>query len=51
MPVITLAQRCGLAALLDDRLTIAAQGGANAAAKILAVAAGMVCGADSITAG
>ena len=49
VPVIALAQRCGLAALLGDRLTIAAQGGANAAAKVLAVVAGMVCGADSIT--
>ncbi len=49
VPVIALAQRCGLAALLGDRLTIAAQGGANAAAKVLAAVAGMVCGADSIT--
>jgi Transposase DDE domain group 1 len=49
VPVLALAQRCGLGTLLGDRLTIAAQGGANAAAKILAVVAGMVCGADSIT--
>jgi hypothetical protein len=49
VPVMALAQRCGLATLLADRLTIAAKGGANAAAKILAVVAGMVCGADSIT--
>jgi Transposase DDE domain group 1 len=47
--VIALAQRCGLGMLLGDRLSIAAKGGANAAAKILAVVAGMVCGADSIT--
>jgi hypothetical protein len=49
MPVMALAQRCGLAALLVDRLTITAKGGANAATKILALVAGMVCGADSIT--
>lgn len=48
VPVMALAQRCRLGALLADRLTIAATGGANAAAKILAVVAGMVCGADSI---
>src|SRR3954454_25126399 len=49
VPVLALAQRCGLATLLAERLTIAAKGGANAGAKILAVVAGMVCGADSIT--
>jgi hypothetical protein len=49
VPVMALAQRCGLAALLVDRLTIIAKGGANAATKILALVAGMVCGADSIT--
>jgi hypothetical protein len=49
VPVMALAQRCGLAALLVDRLTITAKGGANAATKILALVAGMVCGADSIT--
>ena len=47
VPVMALAQRCGLAALLE-RMSIAAKGGANAAAKILALVAGMVCGADSI---
>jgi hypothetical protein len=49
VPVIALAQRCGLATLLADRLTIAAKGGANAAAKVLALVAGMVAGADSIS--
>src|ERR1051325_9542256 len=49
VPVSALAQRCGLAALLGDRLSIAAQGGAHAASEVLAVVAGMVCGADSIT--
>lgn len=48
VPVLALADRCGLARLLTERLTIAAKGGANAAAKILAVIAGMVGGADSI---
>jgi Transposase DDE domain group 1 len=49
VPVMALAARCGLAALLAERLTIAAKGGANAAAKVLALVAGMACGADSIT--
>jgi Transposase DDE domain group 1 len=49
VPVMALAQRCGLAMLLAERLTITAKGGSNAAGKVLAVIAGMVCGADSIT--
>src|SRR3954452_17974617 len=49
VPVLALAQRCGLATLLAERLTIAAKGGANAAAKGVALVARMVCGADSIT--
>jgi hypothetical protein len=48
VPVMALAHRCGLAALLVERLTIAARAGANATAKVLALVAGMVCGADSI---
>src|SRR4051794_39655389 len=48
VPVMALTQRCGLATLLAERLKIAAKGGANAAAKVLALVAGMVCGADSI---
>jgi hypothetical protein len=48
VPVMALADRCGLARLLTERLTIAAKGGANAAAKILTLVAGMVAGADSI---
>ena len=47
--VMALAARCGLAALLTDRLHIAAKGGANATAKVLALVAGMVAGADSIS--
>ena len=48
VPVLALADRCGLTALLDRHVKIAAKGGANAAAKVLAIVAGMVCGADSI---
>ena len=48
VPVLALAERCGLARLLTERLTITATGGTNAAAKILALVAGMVAGADSI---
>src|SRR5690349_23337123 len=48
VPVMALADRCGLPALLRERVKIAAKGGANAAFKILALVAGMVCGADSI---
>jgi hypothetical protein len=48
VPVMALAQRSGLATLLAERLTIAAKGGVNAAAKVLGLIAGMVCGADSI---
>jgi Transposase DDE domain group 1 len=47
--VMALAVRCGLPALVADRVRITAKGGANAAAKILAVVAGMVAGADSIS--
>jgi hypothetical protein len=46
---MALAARCGLAALLGDRLHIAAKGGVNATAKVLALVAGMVAGADSIS--
>jgi hypothetical protein len=46
--VMALADRCGLTRLLTERLAITAQAGANAAAKVLALVAGMVAGADSI---
>jgi hypothetical protein len=49
VPVMALADRCGLTTLLNRHVKIAAKGGANAATKILAIIAGMVCGADSIT--
>ena len=48
-PVLALAERCGLRGLLDGRLHIAGEGGANATAKVLALVAGMVAGADSIS--
>jgi hypothetical protein len=48
-PVLALATRCGLATLLSERLQIAAKGGANATAKVLALIAGMIAGADSIS--
>lgn len=46
---MALADRCGLATLLTDRLKFAAKGGANAVAKVLALVAGMIAGADSIS--
>jgi hypothetical protein len=48
VPVMALAERCGLPALLAEHVKIAAKGGVNAAVKILTIVAGMVCGADSI---
>ena len=47
-PVVALAQRCGLAGLVADTLTLPAKGGVNAHVKIPALIAGMVAGADSI---
>jgi Transposase DDE domain group 1 len=47
-PVVALGQRCGLAELVADRLTLTVKGGANAQVKIPALIAGMVAGADSI---
>jgi Transposase DDE domain group 1 len=47
--VLALAARCGLGGLVTDRVRIAAKGGGNAAAKIVALVAGMVAGADSIS--
>ncbi len=46
--VMGLAARCGLATLLAERVHIAAKGGVNATAKVLALIGGMVAGADSI---
>ncbi|MBA2438522.1 MAG: IS1380 family transposase [Acidimicrobiia bacterium] len=49
VPVMALAARCGLAELVTTRLTLAGKGAANPAAKILALVAGMIAGADSIS--
>jgi hypothetical protein len=48
VPVMALAERCGLPTLLAEHVKITTKGGVNAAAKILALVAGMICGADSI---
>jgi len=47
-PVVALASRCGLAALVGAKLTLKAKGGVNARVKVSALVAGMVAGADSI---
>src|SRR3954451_24978625 len=49
VPVMALAARCGLTALLAETLTLTGKGTANAAAKIQALIGGMVAGADSIS--
>ena len=46
-PVLALAQRCGLPALVAGTLTVPGAG-VNAAVKVPALVAGMVAGADSI---
>src|SRR6266542_2550832 len=51
VPVMGLAERVGLPGLVTDRVKItdaANSGGANAAAKVMSLLAGMVAGADSI---
>ena len=47
-PVLALADRCGLADLVADTLTLTGDGSANAVLKVPALVAGMVAGADSI---
>jgi len=47
-PVVALAERCGLAGLVADKLTVPARGGVNAHLKIPGLIGGMVAGADSI---
>ena len=46
--VVALSQRCGLAELVADKLTLPVPGGVNAHLKIPAMVGGMVAGADSI---
>jgi Transposase DDE domain group 1 len=48
VPVMALAQRCGLADLAGERVTITSPAGVNAALKIPCLVAGMAAGADSI---
>ncbi|MGN9779840.1 IS1380 family transposase [Nonomuraea sp. ZG12] len=43
-----LVERCDLAGLVGEHVTIAAADGANPAAKVCSIVAGMMCGADSI---
>ncbi|SRR6266498_3484511 len=52
VPVVALAEEIGLPALVTDRVQIVGapnSGGANAAAKVMSLLAGMVAGADSIS--
>jgi len=47
VPVMALVQRAGLGALADQLLSVPGPAGAHASAKVGAVVAGMVAGADS----
>ncbi len=48
VPITALAQKCGLAALADEHLSVPTDKGANAGAKVTSLVAGMIAGADSI---
>src|SRR6476469_5158317 len=48
VPVMRLAQDCGLAELVGERVTVAGPCGANTPHKIGCVVAGMIAGADAI---
>jgi DDE family transposase len=48
VPVLALAQRAGLSRLAGQQLTVPGDKGAHAGAKVSALVAGMVAGADSI---
>jgi len=48
VPMLRLAQQAGLAGLADDRLSVPTDKGSNAGAKVSALVAGMLAGADSI---
>ena len=47
VPIVRLAQRVGLAELVDEWLTVPSDRGANAGGKVTALVAGVVAGADS----
>src|SRR4051812_22281560 len=48
VPMAALAQKCGLAVLVDEHLSVPTDKGSNAGAKVSCLVAGMVGGADSI---
>lgn len=48
VPVMALAQRCGLADLAGEHVRISRPGGVNAGLKVSCLVAGMAAGADSI---
>lgn len=48
VPIVALAERCALARLADEHLSVPTDKGAHAGAKVSALVAGMVAGADSI---
>src|SRR5258706_2554810 len=48
VPIAAMVQKCGLKALTDEHLTVPTDKGAHAGAKVNALVAGMVAGADSI---
>lgn len=48
VPVMRLAERCGLTGLVAEHVRIGHQCGAKAAAKVGSIVAGMAAGADSI---
>jgi Transposase DDE domain group 1 len=48
VPVVALAESAGLAALVQERLSVPTDKGANAGLKVTSLVAGMVAGADSI---
>jgi hypothetical protein len=48
VPMLRLAQQARLADLAQDRLSVPTDKGANAGAKVMALVAGMLAGADSI---
>ena len=47
--VLTLAEQASLHALVDDHVRVPGTAGANASAKVSAIIAGMIAGADSIS--
>jgi hypothetical protein len=48
VPMAALAQKCGLAALADEHLSVPTDRGSNAGAKVTSLVTGMIAGADSI---